>query len=41
MKAGAFEFLTKPFREEDFVQKLHQVVRQSGAQVVTGHDPEA
>jgi len=34
-------FLTSTIDAVRSVQKLHQVVRQSGAQVVTGHDPEA
>jgi glyoxylase-like metal-dependent hydrolase (beta-lactamase superfamily II) len=33
-------FLTSTIDAVRSVQKLHQVVRQSGAQVVTGHDPE-
>jgi N-acyl homoserine lactone hydrolase len=34
-------FLTSTIDEVRSVQKLHQVARQSGVQVVTGHDPEA
>ncbi len=34
-------FLTSTIDAVRSVLKLHQVVRQSGAQVVTGHDPEA
>jgi glyoxylase-like metal-dependent hydrolase (beta-lactamase superfamily II) len=34
-------FLTSTVDAVRSVQKLHQVVRQSGAKVVTGHDPEA
>jgi hypothetical protein len=40
-RKSAAGFLTSTIDEVRSVQKLHQVVRQSGAQVVTGHDPEA